>query len=631
MNDDTYQACVAFEEAQKARREAEAAKAKKPPGPGKKAYRKRYKKRKAKQKRAVELEDQRRKKAKQDKKRDRQWRARQVKAAAKAATAGQAAAPRLSRREKEMRELEKEINQADTMHRTQQNRLKQKRNRKNKDRKALHRLQKWLAQARPANAPNACETPLSASENVSADGAMHQPEVVTEAKRGNVECPGVECPARIVAEESKVNIVVNIPFVGPGMAADAPTPVAVNEGAIVPLRHDPAVTFDVELKVNGSLHILSLPLSATAAMLSNVLKQRFGFGAEDCRLVPMGKADLRIGNADMPLVAVLGSGTSCASARIEVMPRLSGGSGKRKGADVAKKNRSDKIVSYTTISGLGLRTHIGPDVSKMAEGVRRAIPGLQKAIEKVVKTAAQGVRCLQQVVESGLYLWLEHLRVTNYADFDAALFSAVLSTELYAGAFGKALFAIAAGVDTAKGSKEVPAKLKELVEVARGLFVATTSERAKKLLAELGRDCAGLEARYKEFLQETGLPDVPSDIRAEAGSQFGVAIRQHTRADALKALKRMLKQAIKCDVGQSGLELSDKVSQLYLLSVSPFRHFAISLFRHLLKLVFAGCLWSCRCSCDTTVIRQCLPRWPTSCWRVQRAATVRTTERPALG
>ncbi len=305
--------------------------------------------------------------------------------------------------------------------------------------------------------------------------------------------------------------------------------------------------------------------AATVGALRVAMRERLHMQLDACRLVPFPAvgADVRASDDRELLVDVLGG---CRN--VEVLARARGGAAPA----------STKV--FTTITGLGLLSHLGPAIpadAGIGDARRRAAEVLVKALNDTIAENVASVCRTQLVAASSLYLWGEDLVQSGLAEFNAAAITEAFGTPLSAKAFGNGIFTAAAGKSSTGGNAKLPDSLKQTVRELRQLVADSATAAASDLCGKLHAEGSSLGAALKQAAKDGnfGTSTASNEVRAAAGQSFGTAIRNHLKADTPKAQKRVLFQAVKVALAAAQMQLNEKVKQLSFV-FSSFRHFVIS-------------------------------------------------------
>ncbi len=401
-----------------------------------------------------------------------------------------------------------------------------------------------------------------------------------------------DSPAEETVAGSCNNLPLPLPLLAPDSSTETPGANAANTAATDMAAS--ALRLDVRLGSHWHTLVFSEAAATTVATLREALLQRLHLRLEACRLVPVPAAgsDLRTEDDTAPLLDVLG-----ACRQLEVLARLCGGGRKNKAAaegNAETKTKTKKV--YTTISGLGLSAHLGPAVPQ-GRGARDpmtlAAASLKEALESTISDNVAGVSMANIVAVSALYAWVEEMVDGRLDSFDAAaIWNAFGSdkSETSAKAFGNGLYIAALGRSTESGNEKLPAALKDKVAEFRELFLAQSVDAAQQLCTRLrGVDTSLAKALKKALQGQACIGTASSAIAIAAGQSFGVAIRNHWKADAKRAVRRMLFEEVKVDLTKAGLEFNDKVTNL------------LALFRVSIRLTpRSGCGCCCRVSSEQT-------------------------------
>lgn len=329
-------------------------------------------------------------------------------------------------------------------------------------------------------------------------------------------------------------------------------------------------TLQLEIRVGRTWHVLALhePSRATVATLRDVMYERLHLRLTSCRLVPVvgAGADVRTSDDNAPLLDVLGT-----SRQFELLaPLCGGGGGKDEVAAEGKGKAAKTKKDYTTISGLGLSAHLGPAVPlgrNARDPLVAAAMSLKEALELTISENVAGVAMTNIIAVSALYAWVESMVATNLDSFDAAALGAAFGTELSAKSFGAGLFCAALGKSSESGNEKLPAALKEKLHELRNLFLSQSEEAAQQLCTNL-RDADGSLAKaLKKALEKQACVGATSGkVSVAAGQSFGTAIRNHWKADAKRAVRRMLFEEVKAALAKAELEFNDKVTDFFLFA-----------------------------------------------------------------
>ncbi len=292
----------------------------------------------------------------------------------------------------------------------------------------------------------------------------------------------------------------------------------------------------------GQTRALKMAHEWTVGALRALVAHDVNIDPADIRLTLRGLYDLSDDN-------VLAARIVPCGATVEALPRQVGGARAAKATDQAGKAPKDRS---TTISGLGLDGYVGFSAEPLANDLFKQ--AISAEVEKEVRSSRTLLLCLNMT----LHLWLQRMRDNGFRSFSAAHFSRILGYEKTAGNFGDGLARVLAS-DTRSSDSE--ALTPELVAAAVDVRALFRSEQGPAPIdAPIGAPKRSREEALNKFLSSYRDGNIEMcESLIETARSCGIAIRNHLKADAVRAMKRTCKQRALEALRMNNLQIPEKV------------------------------------------------------------------------